>query len=307
MPGLAGRMTAADFAVLHRLQFPLPVNYVCYASWGCLFAAPAAGPAGLPAGPAVLVVVANLLLIVAPLAFNVAVDMPTDSHHREKGYLADAAGRVGRGRALAWANAEMAAGVALTVVIGLAWGHWWPLVFAAATVAAQLLYNVEPVRLKKRALAGAVTFGIASVGLPCLLAYTAVAAWPEPAVWMVFTGAAVLSVGRTVWWALPDLAADTASGIGTPTVRYGPARALLLACGLLLAGLVLLGWGLWWRYGLAWCLLGIAAHAVFLGMVWSRLPGVRRGELPDAKGMLKRTLPVVTLGEVLITVVALAA
>lgn len=170
---------------------------------------------------------------------------------------------------------------------------------------AQVAYNVEPVRLKRRGLAGSVAFGVAAVGLPCLLGYTAVRGDIGPDMWLIVGGVSVLSVARTVWWALPDHAADTASGIATPTVRYGLARTHRLACGLLVAGLVLLGWGLGRRYGPGWAALGVAAHVVFLGLAVAALPATARGHAPSARSMLKRTMPVVTLGEVLIAVVPL--
>ncbi|GHF67329.1 4-hydroxybenzoate polyprenyltransferase [Amycolatopsis bartoniae] len=304
MPRLAERPAWRDIVVLHRLQFPLPVNYVCYSIWGCLFAG--SGLGGLVSPPAVLAIAANLLLIVAPLALNVAVDMSTDTRHTEKGYLAGAAGRFGRARALNWACGELVGALTLLLVLGVGWGRWWPLTVASAIIGAQLLYNLEPARLKRRGLAGSAAFGIASMGLPVLLAYVAVRAEVPPWTWLIVAGASVLSTGRTVWWALPDHAADTATGMNTPAVRYGPARALALACGLVALGLLTLGWGLWAAYG-PWCLLGLAAHVVFLALALSQLPPTLRGEAPRAGPMLKRTLPVATLGEVLIAVIPLVA
>jgi 4-hydroxybenzoate polyprenyltransferase len=293
-----------DVVVIHRLQFPLPINYVCYAGWGCLFADPTVAHLLDPA--VLLAIAANLILIVAPLALNVAVDMATDQRHADKGYLATSAARFGRFRALDWAAAEMIVALAAVLAIGVLRGRWWPLVTAGAIVFAHLLYNIEPARLKRRGLVGSVVFGLASVGLPCLLGYTAVVSVVPASVWLIVVGAAVLSTGRTVWWAIPDHAADTATGMGTPTVRYGQAAALALACGILLTGLGLLGWGLWWRYG-AWSLLGVAAHAAFLGLALNQLRWTRLGTPPRAKAMLRRTLPVATLGEVLIAVVPLVA
>lgn len=301
MPRLATRTAWQDFVVIHRLHFPLPVNYACYAVWGILFAQ--TGQERLLTVPAILAFAANLVLIVAPLALNVAVDVPTDSRHVEKRHLAGAAGRFGRARALEWASTELLLGAASVLAIGIGRGRWQPLACASAIVLAQLLYNVEPFRLKRRGLAGSVAFGVASVGLPCLLGYTAVRSDVGTAMWLVVAGVSVLSVGRTVWWALPDYAADTASGIATPTVRYGLVRTHRLACGLLVGGLVLLAWGLWWRYGPGWAALGVAAHGVFLGAVVAQF----RGTPPDARNMLRRTMPVVTLGEVLIALVPLAA
>jgi len=301
MPGLANRPVWRDIVVIHRVQFPLPVNYVCYAVWGTLFATDDA--TRLLTAPAILAAVAGFLLIVAPLALNVAVDHATDSQHADKGYLAAAAGRFGRSRALDWAAAELLAGVLALLVIGVRWGRWQPLVWAALIVLAQLLYNVEPARLKRRGFAGSVAFGVASAGFPCLVGYTAISAGFGGAVWLIFGGVAVLSVARTVWWALPDHAADTASGIATPTVRHGLLRTHLAACGLLVAGLALLGCGLYRRYGPGWAALGLAAHVVFLGITVAQLPATARGNPPHATSMLRRAMPVATLGDVLITVV----
>lgn len=287
--------------VIHRLQFPLPINYVCYAVWGPFFADPAAARSLDPA--ALLAVVANLLVIVAPLALNVAVDMATDQHHADKGYLATAAGRFGRTRALNWAAAEIITALAAVLAIGVVWDRWWPLITAQAIVGAHLLYNVEPVRLKRRGVTGSIVFGWASVGLPILLGYTALTSAVPATIWLVIVGAALLSIGRTIWWAVPDHEADAATGIGTPTVRYGQPRTLALACAVVLAGLGMLGWGLWWRYG-RWSLLGVAAHATFLGLALNQLRLTRRGAPPRAKVMLKQTLPVAALGDVLIAVVS---
>ncbi|WP_160148880.1 UbiA family prenyltransferase [Amycolatopsis alkalitolerans] len=282
----------------------MPINYLCYSIWGCLFADP--DPRRLLDAPALLAIAAALLLIVAPLALNVAVDMATDEAHADKRYLAGAAGRFGSARALRWAGAEMVAAVVAVLAIGIGWGRWWPLTVAEAIIIAQLMYNLEPARLKRHGLVGSAAFGAASVGLPCLLGYTAVTSAVATPIWPIAAGVAVLSTGRTVWWAIPDYDADTATGVGTPTVRYGQARALVLACAILLAGLLLTGWGLWWRYGV-WGLLGVAAHAAFLGLALAQLRPTLRGRPPRAGPMLRRTLPVATLGEVMIAVVPLVA
>lgn len=290
--------------VIHRLQFPLPVNYLCYAVWGWGFAT---GDVTRVLDPAALLAVgANLLLIIGPLALNVAIDMPTDAEHNEKEYLADAAGRFGRRHTFILAVAEMCAGVLATLVVGFWWERWWPLAIACVIIAAQLTYNAEPVRLKRRGFAGSLAFGLASM-LPCLLGYTATGVLLDSAMWFIFTGVTVLSIGRTVWWAIPDRAADVATGIATPVVRYGQASALGAACLFLLGGLFLLGWGLWTRYGPAWAAIGLAGHVVFFSCALGQLGQIRRGRPPNAGGMLRRTLPVVTSGEVLLTVTAFFA
>jgi 4-hydroxybenzoate polyprenyltransferase len=105
-----GTSTWRDIAVLHRLEFPLPVSYLCQASWGACFAA--GGAKGLLHASVPAAITANLLLIVSGLALNNAVDIPTDEQNRDKNYLASTATRFGRVRALRWAATEMAAGLA---------------------------------------------------------------------------------------------------------------------------------------------------------------------------------------------------
>jgi 4-hydroxybenzoate polyprenyltransferase len=300
MPEIASRVSWRDLLVVHRLQFPLPVNYVCYAVWGCGLAT---GDAARLLRPETLLSIAiNLLLIIASLALNVAIDLPTDVRHREKGYIAGAAGRLGRVPLLVISCSETVLGLLMAVFLGTVWQRWPPFVIAAVIVVAQLLYNLEPIHLKRRGLSGSMVFGIASVGLPAMLGYLTQGARIGASAGLILAGTSVVSIGRTVWWAIPDYAADTATGIRTPVVRFGPVRALDLACGLLLVGLCLLGWGLWLRYGRSWTVVGLAAHVVFFGYTVRQLAESRRGRFPNARRMLTRTLPIATLGEVLLTI-----
>ncbi|GLY68874.1 UbiA prenyltransferase family protein [Amycolatopsis taiwanensis] len=304
MSRLKSKTSWRDFLVIHRLQFPLPVNYLCYAVWGWGFATRDITRVLDPA--ALLSTGANLLLIIGPLALNVALDMPTDVQHDEKKYLAGAVERFGRRHTLNLAAAEMCAGVLATLAVGFWWERWWPLVIACAVIAAQLAYNVEPVRLKRRGFAGSLMFGLASM-LPWLLGYTATGARLDSAMWLTFAGVTVLSIGRTIWWAIPDRAADAATGIATPAVRHGQAGALGTACLLLLGGLFLLGSGLWGHYGMIWAAIGLAGHVAFFSCVLGQLGRAGEGRPPNARRMLRRTLPLVTSGEVLLMFTAFFA
>ncbi|PXY26942.1 UbiA prenyltransferase family protein [Prauserella muralis] len=307
MPRLARGSVWRDLVAVHRLEYTLPVNYLCYATWGAGFAAAGTDGAGaLPTGPVLVAVLANLLLIVGPLALNVAVDVTTDERHGEKGYLASAVSRIGRVRMLRWAIAELASGLVLSIVVTVWTGSWLPAVAGTMLVAAQLAYNVEPVRLKRRGFAGPVAFGLASVSLPFLVSYGALSAVLPAAVWLLVAGVGVLSIGRTVWWSLPDRMVDTASGVTTPSVRYGVARTVVACAGILLSGAVAVAGALWWLYGPLWALLGIVAHAVYIGDAARLLTQVSDHSLPSARRMLKRAMPLVTLGDVLLLVVALA-
>jgi 4-hydroxybenzoate polyprenyltransferase len=144
-----------------------------------------------------------------------------------------------------------------TLTISLSSGRWFVAGIATMSIVMQLLYNLEPVRLKRRGFAGAGVFGLSMATLPCLLSYSAVRSGFEPAVWPIFASLGVMAIGRTAWWSVPDRIAAVATGMATPTVRYGAARALVLSCVVMGAGLGLLGWGLWWRYGPAWVPLGV--------------------------------------------------
>jgi 4-hydroxybenzoate polyprenyltransferase len=304
MPRVTGASVWRDIVVLHRLEFPLPVNYVCQASWGACFAVE--GVHGLLGASVAAAIGVNLLLIVSALALNNAVDISTDERHQDKVYLASATARFGRARALRWAATEMAAGLALAVAISWWSGRWLVTGMAVAIIAGQLLYNLEPVRLKRRGFAGAGVFGLSVTTLPCLLSYSAVRSGFDTALWPIFIGLGVLAVGRTAWWSVPDRAADTASGIATPTVRYGAGRTLVLSCVVMVAGLGLLGWGLWSGYGPAWVLPGVVMHAVLVGSALALLRHTDDHALPSSVRMLRRAMPLVAVGDVLLVVIPLA-
>jgi lycopene elongase/hydratase (dihydrobisanhydrobacterioruberin-forming) len=300
------KQTWRDIAVIHRLEYPLPITYLCYAGWGACFAV--GDIRRLLDAVVLLAIAANALIILAALALNNAVDIRTDRRHRDKGYLASAVLRFGRARTFRWAAAETAAGLASAVAVSLWTGRWIVTGIATATVVLHLLYNTEPVHLKRRGLTGSAVFGTALVGLPFLLAYCAVQSSFPASGWLIVGGLSVLAVGRTAWWSVPDQAADTVTGIATPPVRYGAVCALALSCLILLAGLGLLGWGLWWRYGAGWVIPGIAAHGVFLAGVLIFLFGaISNRDLPSSVSMRSRAMPLVMIGEVALAVVPLVA
>lgn len=300
------RQTWRDIVVIHRLEYPLPITYLCYAGWGTCFAV--SDVQQLIDAVVLLAITANMLIIVAALALNNTVDIHTDERHRDKGYLASAVLRFGRERTLRWAATEMAAGFASAVAVSVWTGRWIITGIAIATIVLHLLYNVEPVRLKRRGLAGPVVFGVGLVAMPCLLSYCAIQSGFEASMWPIIGGLGMLAIGRTIWWSVPDRAADTATGIATPTVRHGAVPALALSCLILLAGLSLLGWGLWWRYGAVWVVPGTAAHGVFLaGVLALLLRPLSDRSLPSSVSMRSRAMPLVMIGEVVLAVIPLNA
>ncbi|EHR49454.1 4-hydroxybenzoate polyprenyltransferase-like prenyltransferase [Saccharomonospora marina XMU15] len=306
MPRLADTSSVwRDLADVHRLEYPFPVNYSCYAVWGACLAI--TEPAGLLTAPVALAVLANLLLITSGLALNTAVDIRTDAEHRERGYLARAAQRFGRARLLRWTAAEMAAALALAVAISAWTGRWVATLAAVAAVTLHVFYNVEPVRLKRRGLAGTFVFCAALVVLPPLLSYSAVRAGFEPFLWPVLLGMCALAGGRLIWWSAPDVESDSATGMRTPNVRYGPVRALLLAYAIMAVGMVALLWGLWSRYGYLAAAAATAAHWIFVFGTLTLLRPVSRGVVPSSARMRRGSMSLAMVGDLLIVAVPVAA
>ncbi|NIH80193.1 UbiA family prenyltransferase [Amycolatopsis viridis] len=257
MPRLRGWR---EVLAVHRLHFPLPVSYLAYTCWGAAFA----GPRHLLDGPVLVTVAATLLALLAALAMNTAADMPTDELDADKAGLAGAARKVGRGRIMAWVAAEAGAALALAAVVAVWLARWAVVLVIAAVVVAHVLYNVEPVRLKRRGFAGPAVFGAGFLAVPGLASYLAVRPELEGSMVPVLAGLCVLGFGRTAWFSVPDHAVDARTGVGTPGARHGPRRTLVVSCLITAAGLALLGSGLWWRYGPGWAAFGVLGEGSFL-------------------------------------------
>ncbi|GAB3476931.1 hypothetical protein GCM10027521_08730 [Amycolatopsis cihanbeyliensis] len=290
-------MAPRDVIAVHRLDHGLWVSYLCYATWGAAFAG-----TGLPNGPVLLAIGANLLLTLAGMAINTAADTGTDAKHRHKFRQAEVALTVGRARIRRWATAEAVAGLALALAAAV-WSGRWPVAVAGVLILGlHLLYNLEPVRLKRRGFLGPAAFGCATMALPVVLSFSAAGPRLDPAMWLIVLGLAVLGTGRTALFSVTDRAADAATGFRTPAVRYGTRRALALSCGLSLAGVLLLGGGLWWRHGVLVALAGMLGTGVFLGgmLALPRDPtAVRR--------MIRYALTPAVFGNLLLLAAAVAA
>jgi lycopene elongase/hydratase (dihydrobisanhydrobacterioruberin-forming) len=292
-----------DLLAVHRLEFPFGVNFFCYATWGSCFAV--TGAARLLDLTVLGTVLANLLLITSGLALNTAADLRTDERHAERGRLAGAARRLSRRRILRWVTTEMLVAVLLTGLVAVR-AHRPPLVAAAAVIITlHVLYNTEPVRLKRRGLLGVTAFCAAVLVLPFLLSYWAIRPELDAPIRPVVVGLGILAVGRMTLWSVPDAAADTATGMRTPAVRYGPAGALALALAVMIIGLALAAWGLLWRYGPVWTLPPVAVQASLLyGVVLAlRHPEDR----PTSARIRRRAMPPVTLGMLAMAAIPLIA
>ncbi|WP_246257859.1 UbiA prenyltransferase family protein [Amycolatopsis anabasis] len=292
-----------DVVVVHRLHFPLPVNYLCYSFCGACFAT--GDYRHLLDPPVLLAAMANLLIILSGLALNTAADIRTDERQADREQLANAALRIGRERVFRWAAIEMCCALVLATAISQWTGHLLGTAFAAGAIGLHMLYDLEPVRLKRRGFPGPFAFCAAVHVLPCLLSFTAAGPLFDAPVYLIFAGIWILASGRTVWWSVPDRSADAATGMRTPPVRYGAVRALAMSCLIMLAGLAGIGWGLWWLYGPVWALLGVTAHAAFLGNSLLLLRRTAEGATPSSARMLKRAMPMVSVGDVALVIIPL--
>ncbi|MQA06955.1 MAG: hypothetical protein GEU98_00150 [Pseudonocardiaceae bacterium] len=300
-----GHQKLRDFTILHRLEFPFPITCLCAASWGASFAVERADD--LLEAPILAAIGANLLLIVSGLALNVAVDLRTDELHKDKNYLAAAARHIGRSRIRRWIGTEWVVALGVATFLSLWSGRWLIVGAATAVIVLHVLYNIDPIRLKRRGFVGSIAFGTSVVALPYLLSYSAVRPDFSPPIWPILVGLTMLTIGRTIWWATPDGGADTESGITTPTVRYGAARTLSYSNVTMLLAVSLIGFGLWWRYGPIWTLLGIAAHSAFLGSTLRVFGSRSNWVAPSAKRMRTRNMPMAMIGDVVLAIIPLSA
>jgi 4-hydroxybenzoate polyprenyltransferase len=178
----------------------------------------------------------------------------------------------------------------------------------AIIVVLQVLYNLEPVRLKRRGMANPVTLALTYSVLPALPVYLAVRPDVTPWTWLVLLGMLFVVTGRTLWWAIPDRDADIEMSDSTPVVRLGVPRSLLLACLLSTVGVALIGLSLQWRYGPEWALFGMASAGVFPFIQLRRLGRIsQRAALFRAARMRRRDLPLALAADLAVAVIPLTA
>ncbi|MFD8497726.1 UbiA family prenyltransferase [Amycolatopsis sp. NPDC059657] len=301
---IAGLRYFRNLIIAHRLEWPLPVNALCYSTWGSLYAV--SSVAELASLTILAATLANGLLFTSGLALNSLVDVPTDERHEDKSYQAAAVRELGREHVALWAATEAAVGIALLAWVTLTTGHWMSLTAGLTVVALQGLYNVPPAHLKARGFAGAAAYGAAVATTPCLLSYWAVRPDLDITTCLIFFALGVLSAGRTAWWSVPDHHADAAAGLNTPSVLHGRHQVTLASCATMAVGLAILDVGLWWRFGPALAALGISAHVVVLLVAFA--PSLARQSQQvalDSRRFRTRILPLVALGEAAIATVPL--
>ena len=295
----------SDVRRIHRLEYPFPVAYACHALWGACYAVTA--PGQLLAVPVILALLAAVLPIDAQNPINAALDMAGDMAHVGKSSIGHAVRRLGPRHAVWWAGVEFTVAVLLAAAVSV----WLdrPIVVAAvlAAVVLHLLYNVEPVRLKRRGWAAHVYFGLTFATLPILATFGAVRADFPAWLWPIAVGIGVLLAARTLWWALPDRDADASVGDRTVVVRQGVRPALLMACLITVAGIALTGWGVWWRCGPAWSVLVMACTSLFLVQKLRMWFTVTDSRLPNERRMRTHTLTLVVVADVVIVLVPVLA
>ncbi|WP_309112208.1 UbiA family prenyltransferase [Saccharothrix sp.] len=275
----------SDLLRCHRLENPLLLQYVCYATWGAGYAA--LDPRSGPDGSLVLVVVANLLGIVAGNLLNSGADVDTDAAGGDKRHIAHAARRLGRRRLSRWAAVEIAGCLGLAAWAAVSTGKPLLVLIAALLVAGQVAYNLEPLRLKRRGLVGQIALGVQLGALPFLMTHHA--AVPEVAGWalVVAAGFAAQAVSRALWWSVPDVGADRVTGIITPAVLRGTSWTVGAAVWANALGAVLVVAGVWAGLGAVPALVAAAVCGLVLvdqvllrssgPRLWSMMPtGLRR-------------------------------
>jgi lycopene elongase/hydratase (dihydrobisanhydrobacterioruberin-forming) len=292
-----------SLALIHRLEYPLPLQYLCYAAWGACYAVQSAGQ--LLQLPVLLAITANYLLILALNALNAVVDIDTDARTSHKQEVAAAVHAVGRKRTRWWSATEMILALALCAVAAVWTERWLIVAVAVLIISLHLLYNLEPARLKRRALVNPITLGLSLGFLPGIAAYSAAQAPFTVPAWMIVAGLGVLITARTWWWSVPDWAGDTATGMMTPAARYGVTRALVVSCLVTLPGLALIGWGLSWRYGPGWGLAGVLVNLPFFA---TQLAMLRRDRaLPTSARLRRRSVPLAIAANAALLAIPLVA
>ncbi|MGH4010398.1 MAG: UbiA prenyltransferase family protein [Pseudonocardiaceae bacterium] len=294
-----------DVVRIHRLEYPFPVNYLCHAVLGACYAA--SDVQQLFTTPVVFSIIANLLSILGGNPLNAAVDVSTDARTEGKHDIAHATIRLGRNYAMSWTATEMTFALAVATAISLWLDRALIAVGVALTVALCLLYNLEPARLKRRGFANPLTIGLTTGLLPSIVSYSAVRPDLTASAWLIFTGLGALITARAIWWTVPDQIGDKATGMTTPTVQYGAFQAIVIACVVTVAGLGLLGWGLWWRYGPLWALLGVTVSGAFLFSKFALLRRLPNYTLPNSTKLRRRDLSFVMIADVFLVLLPLVA
>jgi 4-hydroxybenzoate polyprenyltransferase len=248
----------AAMKTLHRIEVG-PI-YFFVLIWGMFVAA--RKPSDLWSAAAILAFFINGLSLFSGFVLNNYSDYPIDRRSQIKGYVADAVERIGLRKTFALYWIEQALTVVAAAAVSVLLHNWLFVLVKLAGIVSGMLYNAEPVRMKRRGLWNPIMLSIRFGFVPGMIAYLAVHGGTIGAGgWMVLLGATLLSFSRGFWNSVSDTDEDRAENIVTPAVRYGPRAAMACAVASLLPACVLIAAGLWLVLGPLYALGGVAGAA----------------------------------------------
>jgi 4-hydroxybenzoate polyprenyltransferase len=290
---------------VHRMEFPFPIFYVCHAVWGACWASTSAQQ--LLTVPVIALFVANVCHMTGEVVFNAALDEDADTRNPQKREVADAARGLGRKVLVRLGLAELTLAMLISGAIAILQARPSICVWMAAIVVLQILYNLEPVRFKRRGLVNPLVLGLTYAALPAVPAYLVLQPAVSSSMVLAIAGMLLLASGRVLWWSIPDREADVGASDLTPVVRLGVRRSLVLACGLATIGTVLIGASLGWRYGPVWALTGVAAASAFVVVMFRQLSTAWDADHFNSTRMRRRHLPLALLADAAVALIPLAA
>jgi 4-hydroxybenzoate polyprenyltransferase len=248
----------AALKTLHR--FEVGPIYVFVLVWGMFVAAQK--PSDLWSAAAILAFFINGLSLFSGFVLNNYSDYPIDRRSPIKGYVADAVERIGLRKTFALYWVEQALTVAAAAAVSVLLHNWLFVVVKLAGIVSGMLYNAEPLRMKRRGIWNPIMLSIRFGFVPGMIAYLAV---HDGTIglggWLVLLGATLLSLSRGFWNSVSDTDEDRAENIVTPAVRYGPRAAMVCAVASLVPACVLVAAGLWVVLGPVYALVGGAGAA----------------------------------------------
>lgn len=238
---------------IHRLEV-LP-NQILVLTWGMFVAA--SRPSDLWTVSAILALGINGLSLFGGFVLNSYSDYPIDARSPVKFYIARGVERIGRRNVLVIYIAEQIITIAMAAVVSELLHNWAFVAVKLIGIGAGYLYNAEPVRLKRRALWNPVMNSIRMGFIPGLIGYLAVHGGSiEAGGWILLVGMTVVQMSRIGFWvSVMDTDEDTAEGIRTPSVVFGPRWVMVVAITLGSAAAIVNGVGLVLLFG-PWGVLG---------------------------------------------------
>lgn len=238
---------------IHRLE--VVPNLILVLMWGMFVAANR--PSSLWTPSAILALGINGISLFGGFVLNSYSDYPIDVRSPVKFYIARGVERLGRRRVLLIYIAEQIITVAMAAVVSELLHNWAFVIVKMVGIGAGYLYNAEPIRLKRRALWNPVMNSIRMGFVPGLIGYLAVHEGKINAGgWILLIGMTLMTMGRIGFWVtVMDTDEDTAEGIRTPSVVYGPRPVMVTATSIGAVATVLVGIGLVMLFG-PWGVIG---------------------------------------------------